>query len=236
MPVALITGASRGLGRTIALTLARNNHTVIINYRSSDHEAAEVARLAGGDSCAIKADVSDREQVRAMASEIDARFGRLDLVINNAGIAKDYLLVWQPEDEWDMIMGTNLTGCFNIIRSMSPLMIKAGDGHIVNISSHSGLRGKTGQAAYSASKAALLGLTLSAAKELSGSRIRVNAVMPGFLMTGMGLQAGKAVESAIKSSILNTLSSDREAADFIIFLVGTRNITGQVFSLDSRIG
>lgn len=236
MKIALITGASRGLGRTLALTLADNSYTVIINYRSSDHEAEEVARLAGGNSCSIRADVSDHEQVRAMASEITTRFGRLDLVINNAGITKDNLLLRQSESEWDMIIGTNLTGCFNIMRTMSPLMIKSGEGHIVNIASHSGLRGKAGQAAYSASKAALLGLTLSAAKELGGSGIRVNAVMPGYLMTEMGLKADKAIESARDSSILKTVSNARETADFIMFLVSTRNITGQVFSLDSRIG
>jgi NAD(P)-dependent dehydrogenase (short-subunit alcohol dehydrogenase family) len=106
----------------------------------------------------------------------------------------------------------------------------------VNIGSHSGLRGKPGQAAYSASKAALLGLTLSAAKELGDSGIRVNAVMPGYLMTEMGLKADKAIESARKNSILKTVSNARETADFIMFLVSTRNITGQVFSLDSRIG
>ena len=236
MKIALITGASRGLGRTLSLTLARNNYTVIINYYSSNHDAEEVARIAGGNSCSFRADVGDRAQVRAMASDITTRFGRLDLVINNAGIAKDNLLLRQSENEWDMVIGTNLTGCFNIIRTMSPLMINSGEGHIVNISSHSGFRGKAGQAAYSASKAGLLGLTLSAAKELGGSGIRVNAVMPGYLMTEMGLKDGKAVESARNSSILKTLSSDKEAADFIMFLVRTRNITGQVFSLDSRIG
>ncbi|MBI5101867.1 MAG: SDR family NAD(P)-dependent oxidoreductase [Nitrospirae bacterium] len=234
--IALITGGSRGLGRTIALTLAGNGYTVVINYVSHPAEAEKVAEEAGGGSFAIRADIALREEVSSMAEEVRRKFGRLDLLINNAGIAKDNLLVRQSEGEWDEILGVNLGGCFNTITAMSPLMIKSGGGHIINISSLSGVRGKAGQAAYSASKAALLGLTLAASRELGEAGIRVNAVLPGYLMTEMGMKAGKAAESARKSSILNTAGSDREVADFVLYLAGTRNITGQIFSLDSRIG
>ncbi|MHB8882502.1 MAG: SDR family NAD(P)-dependent oxidoreductase [Thermodesulfovibrionales bacterium] len=236
MKIALITGASRGLGRTLALRLARDGYTVIINYCSAEAEAEEVARLAGGNACAIRADVSDRKQVRAMAAEITARYGRLDLVINNAGRSKDNLLLRQSGEEWDLVLGTNLTGCFNILGTMSPLMIQSGGGHIMNIASRSGLVGKAGQPAYSASKAGLLGLTLTAARELAEGGIRVNGIMPGYLATEMGSQAESALRNAREKSLLKTLSSDREVADFVVFLAGTETITGQIFSLDSRIG
>jgi 3-oxoacyl-[acyl-carrier protein] reductase len=154
--VALVTGASRGLGRQIALSLSRNGYTIIVNYLSSKKKAADLVKSMGRDSLAIEADVKDSGQVGAMAEEIMTAFGRLDAVINNAGITKGNLLLKQSESEWEQIMRTNVTGCFHIIKLMSPLMIDSGGGHIVNISSYSGVKGKTGQAAYSASKAALL--------------------------------------------------------------------------------
>ncbi|MDA8084326.1 MAG: SDR family oxidoreductase [Nitrospiraceae bacterium] len=233
--VALITGASRGLGRTIALTLARQGYAIGVNYLSSSAEAEEVARLSGNGSCAIRADVGDAGQVAGMAAEIERRFGRLDAVINNAGISRDALLVRQTEEDWDSVVRTNLSGCLHVIRQVAPLMVRSGGGHIVNIASHSGMRGKAGQAAYSASKAALLGLTVCTAVELGESDIRVNAVMPGYLDTGMGGAAAAARQEAIKRSLLGSLSSAEEAAGFIAWLLTTSCITGQVFSLDSRI-
>jgi len=235
MPVALITGASRGLGKQIALTLLAHGYSIAVNYISSDKEADAIVKTLGNDSIAVRADVGDMKQVRAMAEKIDIEFGRLDVIINNAGIAKDNLLLKQTEAEWDSIMRTNLRGCFNVIRIMSPLMIQSGGGHIINISSYSGVKGKAGQAAYSASKAALLGLTFSAARELSEYNIKVNALLPGYMMTEMGMTTQKAAEKAKEESILNTLSQPQEAADYILFLLKTKNITGQVFSLDSRI-
>ena len=235
MPVALITGASRGLGREIALVLAGDGYSVSANYLSSSTEAAHLIKSAGRDSVALRADVGDSRQVRDVAEEIKRNFGRLDVIINNAGIAKDHLLLKQTELEWDSVIRTNLTGCFNVIRTLSPLMIESGGGHIINISSYSGLKGQAGQAAYSASKAALLGLTISAARELSEYNIRVNAVLPGYMMTEMGTGARKASEKAKNVSILKTLSQPAEVADFIVRLVKTENISGQIFNLDSRI-
>ncbi len=233
--VALITGASRGLGRTIALKLARQGYAIVVNYLSSSAEAEEVARLSGNGSCAIMADVGETAQVAGMAAEIERRFGRLDAVVNNAGISKDALLVRQAEEDWDSVVRTNLSGCFHIIRQVTPLIVRSGGGHIVTISSHSGIRGKAGQPAYSASKAALLGLTVSAARELGESGIRVNAVMPGYLDTEMGNAATAALQEAIRRSAIGSLSSAEEAAGFIAWLLTTSCITGQVFSLDSRI-
>jgi 3-oxoacyl-[acyl-carrier protein] reductase len=157
------------------------------------------------------------------------------VVINNAGITKDALLLRQSEEDWDSIIRTNLKGCFNIIKTMAPIMVKSGGGHIVNISSRSGVRGKAGQAAYSASKAALLGLTFTSAAELAADNIRVNAVLPGYMMTDMGVKAGKAAAEAKGESVLKKLSGAAEIAGLIVSLLKTENVTGQVFSLDSRI-
>ena len=235
MPVALITGASRGLGRQIALALSENGYSVSVNYRSSSAKTAQLMEKTGRSSVALRADVGDSRQVRAIAEEIKREFGRLDVIINNAGITKDHLLLKQTELEWDSVIRTNLTGCFNVIRTLSPLMIESGGGHIINISSYSGLKGQAGQAAYSASKSALLGLTISAAQELSEYNIRVNAVLPGYMMTEMGAGAQKALEKVKNMSILKKLSQPREVADFILQLVKTENISGQIFNLDSRI-
>lgn len=233
--IALVTGASRGLGRQIALTLARNSYSVIVNYFSSEKEGAAVIEETGRNSLLIKADVREPEQVKVMAEQTKATFGRLDAVIHNAGITKDSLLLKQTEEEWEDIIDTNLTGCFLIMKYMSPLLIDAGGGHIVTISSYSGLKGKIGQAAYSASKAGLLGLTLSAARELAAHNIRVNAILPGYMETDMGAAAREALEAARKESIMHALSDTGTVAEFIVYLLKTDHVTGQVFSLDSRI-
>ncbi len=231
----LITGASRGLGKRIALTLAGNNYSVVVNYLSAEKEAAAVTEKINGDSLAIKADVRDSRQVRTMAEKIRATFGRLDAVIHNAGITKDRLLLKQTEGEWEEIMNTNLTGCFHVIKYLSPLLIDTDGGHIITVSSYSGVKGKTGQAAYSASKAGLLGLTFSAARELAAHDIRVNAILPGYMETDMGAAAPDAMQAAKEESIMRTLSDTGTVAEFIVYLLKTDHITGQVFSLDSRI-
>ncbi len=235
MQAALVTGAAGGLGKHIALALTKNRYSVVVNYRSSEDEARSILRMMDKDSFSVKADVRSSGDVEAMADRIDSRLGRLDVIINNAGVTKDSLLLKQTEREWDEIIGTNLKGCFNLIKIMAPIMIKSGGGHIVNISSYSGIKGKSGQAAYSASKAALLGLTVTAAHELAEYNIRVNAVLPGYMATGLGMKAGRAMESARESSIIKRLSDPGETAEFILYLLKTENITGQVFSLDSRI-
>ena len=235
MPVALVTGASRGLGKEIAMSLVKSGYTVFVNYLSADKEASGLIRSAGRQALRMKADVGDAAQVRGMADTIEKESGRLDVVINNAGITKDSLLMKQSEKEWDSIIRTNLTGCFNIIKNMAPLMVKFGGGHIVNISSRSGASGKAGQAAYSASKAALLGLTYTSAVELAVHNIRVNAVLPGFMMTDMGIGAGRAMAEAKGRSMLHRLSEPAEVASVVLSILRTENITGQVFSLDSRI-
>lgn len=235
MPVALVTGGSRGLGKEIALALVKEGYTVFVNYLSTGRGASGHWRSANGDVRLIRTDVGDPEQVRKMADHIEKESGRLDVVVNNAGITKDALLIKQSEKEWDSIIRTNLKGCFNVIQAIVPLMIKSGGGHIINISSRSGLNGNSGQAAYSASKAALLGLTYTAAAELAMHNIRVNSVLPGFMMTDMTAAAQRATNEAIRRSILGRLSDPAEAASMIMSIIHTQNITGQVFSLDSRM-
>ncbi len=234
MKVAVVTGASRGLGRQIAVTLGKAGYCVAVNYNESENEAEEVGRLAGRHSVAVKADVGNFREVEAMSEKIYRRWGRVDALINNAGISRDGLLIRVTEDEWDEVMRVNLKGCFNAVKSFAPLMMQSGGGHIINISSRSS-GGKIGQAAYSASKASILGLTLTLAKELAKHNIRVNSILPGYMATDMGIKAQEAMTRAREESVLGSLSSPDEVSGFIANLLSTQNITGQTFYLDSRI-
>lgn len=234
MRVAVITGASRGLGREISVTLSKEGYYVAVNYKGSPGEAEEVVRLAGDRSVAIRADVGSLREVKAMSQEVSKRWGRVDALINNAGIARDGLLINYPEGDWDEVMRVNLKGCFNTVKSFVPLMIQSGGGHIVNISSRSS-RGKAGQTAYSASKASILGLTATLAKELADYNIRVNSILPGYMATGMGEKAKGAMTKAMQESVMGCLSSLEEVSGFVASLLSTKNITGQTFGLDSRI-
>ncbi|MFA4830536.1 MAG: SDR family NAD(P)-dependent oxidoreductase [Thermodesulfovibrionales bacterium] len=237
-----MTGASRGLGREIALALGRSGYNVAVNYLASENDAKKVAHEIGENAFLVKADVGDAKQVEKMADAVYRKWGRVDVLINNAGITKDSLMIKLKEAEWDEILRVNLKGCFNTIKTFSHVMINSGrdrlatgGGHIINISSYSGLKGKEGQAAYSASKSALLGLTYTAARELAGYNIRVNALLPGYMQTHMGMAAEKAMSKARADSISGSLSNPKEVAGFVSYLIKTDNITGQVFSLDSRI-
>ena len=227
--VAVITGGTRGLGREIAATFHENAYQVAVSYVRSQ----KLAVALGDRMIAVRADVCNAEDVSGMCELVYEKWGRVDVLVNNAGVSGDALLIRQAEADWDEIITTNLKGAFNAIRSFAPLMTEGG--HIINISSYSGLKGQAGQAAYSASKAGLLGLTKTAALELAGSNIRVNAVLPGYMPTDMGLSAGEALRRAREESLLNKLSDPREVAGFILYLAGTENITGQIFCLDSRI-
>jgi 3-oxoacyl-[acyl-carrier protein] reductase len=236
MPVALVTGASRGFGRVLAITLSGEGYRVVLNYRSSDEEALGLLEEIGSaHGLLVKADVGDMKQVERMTAEIKEKFGRLDAIINNAGVTMDNLLLRQSEKEWDETIRTNLRACFNILQVLAPVVGHCGGGHIINMSSYSGVKGKAGQAAYSASKAAVLGLTRTAAIELAERNIRVNAVLPGYMATGMGTGAESAMGRARRDSVLEKLSDPAEVAAFILYLLKTQNITGQVFSLESRI-
>lgn len=231
--IAVITGGTRGLGLELARAFHRNGYRIATSYVNSSKDAERLVEEVGDDLLAIRADVSSAEDMKRMADEVSRRFGPVDVLVNNAGITKDSLLIRQSEDDWDRIIGVNLTGAFIAMRAFVPLMREGGQ--IVSVSSYSGQKGKEGQAAYSASKAGLLGLTRTAAVELAGQGIRVNAILPGYMATEMGMQAGSAMDKAREDSLLHTLSDPQEVAEFILYLSGTKNITGQVFSLDSRI-
>jgi len=231
----LITGASHGLGRHLTDVFLERGYAVIVNYLTAESSARELLSGREDRVLAVSADVGIPEQVRKMIRQTEDRFGRLDILINNAGITRDNLLLRQTEDEWDEIIRTNVTGCFHVIREAAPLMISSGGGHIINISSYSGVKGRVGQAAYSASKAALLGLTVSAARELAVYKIRVNAVIPGYMMTKMGAGSEKAMKQAEEESLLKALADPAHIARSITGIAEMDYITGQVISLDSRI-
>lgn len=230
---AVITGGTRGLGIKIAVGFRRSGYKTAVNYLNSHNEAAALSDRFGDAIITHRADVGVASDMAAFAAEVSDKLGRIDVLVNNAGITKDALLIKQGEKDWDRIMDVNLKGIFNAIKAFAPLMKEGG--HIINISSYSGLKGKGGQSAYSASKAAIIGLTKTAAIELAEHNIRVNAVLPGYMPTAMGIESETAMNMARQESLLHSLSDPAEVANFILYLTGTANITGQVFCLDSRI-
>lgn len=235
MKVAIVTGGSRGLGRETALALGRAGYGVAVNYRINETAAREVAGLIGEHALCVRADVGDAGEVRAMANEVDERFGRLDALINNAGRTTDALLVRTTVDVWDELMAVNLKGPFNTIKSFTPLMKRSGGGHILNVSSYTALKGRAGQAAYGASKAALLGLTRVAAMELAMYNIKVNALVPGYMPTGMGAGSAQAIKRAREESLVGMHSSAADVAGFIVMLMEFEGATGQIFALEGRV-
>lgn len=237
--VVIVTGASRGLGKTIAMSFGRSGDRVVVNYRERETDALDVAeaiREIGGDAVAIKADISSSADVDALVSDTLQRWDAVDVLVNNAGMARDGFTVRMTEPEWDDVLGVNLKGPFLCIRSVSRAMMKRRSGHIISISSISGAQGREGQANYSASKAGLIGLTKSAAKELGRFNIRVNAILPGYLPTDMGASVhGAALQRIIDQNELGRTSEVVEVAEFIYRLSLMNNVSGQVFNLDSRI-
>ncbi len=237
--VVLITGASRGLGRMLALRFSAGGFRVAANYfRSKDAALAVVSKIvdSGGEAIPLCADVRSSVEVNSMIDAICERWGLIDVLINNAGITKDNILPKVKIEDWEETIATNLTSAFNTSRAVSESMVKKKSGHIINISSWSGLKGKAGQAAYSAAKAGLIGLTKSAALELGEFNIQVNAVLPGFMRTDMVQNlSGSAKDKVISSNILKQEQDISEVAEFVYNLSLMKNISGQVFNLDSRV-
>ena len=233
--VCLVTGSSKGLGKSIALALGKRNYSVAVHYHE-DREGAEKTAEEIDDSIVLKGDVRDNHDVQALIKSVLDKWGRVDVLVNNAGITKESLLIRTSEKDFIEVMDTNLKGPFYMTQAVVKHMMKQKKGHIVNISSYAGIKGKQGLSAYASSKAALTGLTRSAALELGRYDIMVNAVLPGYMMTEMGsTSSAKALDQAVNESILKSYSNPDNVAEFICYLVNTTGITGQVFNLDSRI-
>jgi 3-oxoacyl-[acyl-carrier protein] reductase len=237
--VIIITGASRGLGREIALCFGSAGERVVINFLSNEMAARDVAALVsknGGESICYSADVKNKVEVDAMTRAAIERWGFVDVLINNAALTKDGMMLRMTEEDWDKVVDTNLSGPFQCIRAAAHHMIKQGSGHIINISSIAGLQGMEGQANYSSAKAGLIGLTKASAKELGPFNIKVNAVLPGYLPTDMSRHISDSAHDRImKENTLSKLSDFNEVANFIYHLSLMNNVSGQVFNLDSRI-
>lgn len=236
--VALVTGAGRGIGREIALTLAKSGATVIVNYNGSKERAEEVVSLieeAGGTAKAIRCNVADAVDCEAMIKEILGEYKKVDILVNNAGITRDNLLMRMSEEDFDAVVDTNLKGAFHTIQMLSRTFLKNRSGKIINISSVSGVMGNAGQANYAASKAGLIGLTKSVARELAGRNICVNAVAPGFIQTEMTEVLSESVQENLKKMIpLGKMGSPKDVANMVLFLAGESSnyITGQVIHVD----
>ncbi|WAM35253.1 3-oxoacyl-[acyl-carrier-protein] reductase [Caldicellulosiruptor acetigenus] len=236
--VALITGASRGIGRAIALKFAQNGANVIINYSSSQSQAEELKEeieKIGTKAMIIKCDVSNADEVSQMFSQVEKEFGRLDILVNNAGITKDGLILRMNEEDFDKVIAINLKGAFLCARAAAKMMVKQRSGNIINISSVVGIAGNIGQANYAASKAGIIGLTKSLAKELASRNIRVNAIAPGFIKTDMTEVLSDKVKEVMLSSIpLGRFGEADEVANVALFLASNLSsyITGQVIVVD----
>lgn len=239
--VALVTGASRGIGRAIALELASEGAHVVVNYSRSAEAAEEIVRTIqhqGAQAIAFKADVADASQVDAMVQATLQHFSKIDILVNNAGITRDKLAMRMSEEDWDAVLNTNLKGAFLCAKAVIPLFLRQRSGVIVNISSVIGCVGGAGQANYSASKAGLIGLTKSLAKELGSRNIRVNAVAPGFIETEMTeVLKPEQKEAAIRQVPLARLGSPKEVARVIAFLCSddASYIHGTVITVDGGL-
>ncbi|MCQ6265760.1 3-oxoacyl-[acyl-carrier-protein] reductase [Fictibacillus sp. WQ 8-8] len=235
---ALVTGASRGIGRAIALELAKNGAKVAVNYAGSEAKAQEVVdeiRSMGQDAIAVQANVADSESVSAMVKTVIEEFGALDILVNNAGITRDNLIMRMKEDEWDAVLDTNLKGVFLCTKAVTRQMMKQRKGRIINISSIVGVSGNPGQANYVAAKAGVIGLTKSTAKELASRNITVNAVAPGFIDTDMTHVLEENVKGEMLKAIpLARFGSTEDISSLVTFLASdcSSYITGQTIHVD----
>ncbi|PIP68240.1 MAG: beta-ketoacyl-ACP reductase [Candidatus Omnitrophica bacterium CG_4_9_14_0_2_um_filter_42_8] len=235
--VSLITGGARGIGKEIAMLFARNGSDIAIcdvNLEEAEKTAQEIRDL-GRESLAFKADVTDSSQVQAMVDKILDKFNKVDILINNAGITKDNLLLRMSEDEWDKVIAVNLKGTFVCTKLVSKVMLKQRFGKIVNLASIIGIMGNAGQANYAASKAGIIGLTKSVAKELASRNICVNAIAPGFIKTDMTARLPEEVQKKMLSVIpLGRFGEAKDVADLALFLSSESSsyITGQVMQVD----
>ena len=234
--VAIVTGASRGIGRAVAIALAKEGAKVAVNYARSSEAAQQVVKEiteAGGEAIAIGADVSKTGEVDSLVKQTLEKFGRVDLLVNNAGITRDTLLLRMKPEDWQAVIDLNLTGVFLCTKAVSKLMLKQRSGRIINIASVAGQMGNPGQANYSAAKAGVIGFTKTAAKELASRGVTVNAVAPGFIATDMTSELNS--EAILKFIPLGRYGQPEEVAGMVRFLAAdpaAAYITGQVFNVD----
>lgn len=236
--VALITGATRGIGKQIALELASQGYNIALNYRKQNEklEALKKEIESQNVKClTVYGDVSNYEDVEKFIKEIIKEFGKIDVLVNNAGITKDMLLMRMKKEDFESVIDVNLIGTFNVTKNVIPYMMKARNGKIVNISSVVGISGNAGQTNYSASKAGIIGFTKSLAKEVASRNINVNAIAPGFIKTDMTDVLKEEVKEEISKTIpLKRMGEAKDVANLVKFLVSEESnyITGQVINVD----
>lgn len=239
--VALVTGASRGIGRAIAEELASQGAYVIINYSGNEQAASEVLdsiTKMGKRASLYRCNVGNYEEVKQMIETIVKEHKTIDIIVNNAGITRDNLLLKMSEQEFDDVITTNLKGAFNTIKHASRYMLKQRSGKIINISSVSGITGNAGQANYSAAKAGIIGMTKAVAKELASRNITVNAVAPGFIQTDMTDALSDAIKEKVEDTIpLKKMGQPGDIAKMVSYLASSQGdyVTGQVFQVDGGI-
>ncbi|MFR6311100.1 3-oxoacyl-[acyl-carrier-protein] reductase [Anaerofustis stercorihominis] len=235
---AVVTGAGRGIGRAIAIALAKDGYNVVINYNGSKEKAEKVAlecREHGVSAITVKANVSDFSESEELIKKAIEEFGSIDVLVNNSGITRDNLLLRMKEKDFDSVIDVNLKGTFNTIKHATRQMMKQKSGSIINMSSVVGISGNAGQANYSASKAGVIGLTKSVARELASRGIRVNAIAPGFIESDMTDELNdKAKDEILKGIPLKSIGKGEDVANLAVFLSGdkSRYITGQVINVD----
>lgn len=237
--VAVITGGSRGIGAACAKEFAAAGANVCIIYANSDKAAQEVADFCTNEykvqAKIYKCNVADFSATKALVKEIRSDFQHIDILVNNAGITRDGLIATMKEDNFDEVINTNLKGAFNMIRHCSPVFIRQRSGSIVNLSSVAGISGNAGQANYSASKAGIVGLTKSVARELAGAGVICNAVAPGFIATDMTESLNLDEETIERLIPLKRIGDAQELAQLIVFLAQSSYITGEVIRFDGGI-
>ena len=239
--VAVVTGSSRGIGRAIALRLAKAGVRIVVNYRSSQAAASEVVeqiRAGGGEAIHVQADVSQVDQAQALIDAAKNAFGRVDILVNNAGTTRDTLIMRMSEEDWDVVIDTNLKGTFNCIKAVSRLMLRQRYGRIVNVTSVSGLAGNVGQANYASAKAGLIGLTKTVAKELGSRNVTCNAIAPGYVPTDLTSSLPEdLIQNAIERTPLGRTGTVEDIAAAVAFFASDEAgfITGQVLAVDGGL-
>ncbi|MEE1312216.1 MAG: 3-oxoacyl-[acyl-carrier-protein] reductase [Lachnospiraceae bacterium] len=240
--IAIVTGASRGIGRQIAKTLAAYGAAVIVNYCGSKEKADEVVKEikeSGGQAEAYQGDVSDFDTAKDMITYVKKEYGRIDILVNNAGITRDNLVMKMKEEDFDKVIEVNLKGAFNCMKHVSRIMLKQRSGSIINMSSVSGVIGNAGQMNYCASKAGLIGMTKSLAREIGSRGIRVNAIAPGYIRTEMTDVLPEEVKEGILSQVpLKRMGEVEDIAEAVAFLASDKStyITGQTLQVDGGMG